>query len=251
MQAANLPYSSPEQVISAFSAGAKFKVIVDGFREYPVSAIKPSATSDRFKVEAGGRIYGMFRPDGTHKMNPGLRLAAVDTLTRGSSVFVTHEEAQAMQAAKSSGGVTPAYKSPFAAEPRIVAAKTPKEMLEPPKPQPFLQRYFAGVAFHNPKTREVVHSVDVSGTQMVVTLRNPDTGTLRTTPRYNLNGTHKFRAERNLVEGKPPKAPAKKRVKIYKHATNGTLFVIREGEVLPNIKGISNATVVGSTTITE
>lgn len=259
-----LPFSSADELVEAFKAGTKFTVIYRG-KHYPAQNIVKAVRDDFVVFTHSGGNWTGFNPDGSSKYTSPhvdgtkapVRLVVngevkrPSGLTQSQSVFVTEEEAQAMQAAKSSGASTHAYKSPFAAEPRPVAAKTPKEMLEPPKPQPFLQRYFAGVAFHNPKTREVVHSVDVSGTQMVVTLRNPDTGTLRTTPRYNLNGTHKFRAERNLVEGKPPKAPAKKRVKIYKHATNGTLFVIREGEVLPNIKGISNATVVGSTTITE
>jgi hypothetical protein len=246
MQAVKLPYSSVTQIVAAFNQGAKFKVITATGHEYPVSAIKPSPSYTGFRVAAGGKDYSMFNPDGTHRTNEKLKLVAVDAADRYARVFVTEEEAQAMQAAKSSHA--PAYRSPFAADPRPV---TSKGVLEPRKPAPFLQRYFAGVTFHNPKTREIVHNVDVSGTQMVVTLRNPETGALRTTPRYNLNGTHKFQADRNLVEGNPPKAPKKVRVKVYKNAINGHLFVIREGEVLPNIRGISNATVVGSTTITE
>ncbi|VBI24306.1 hypothetical protein [Burkholderia pseudomallei] len=116
----------------------------------------------------------------------------------------------------------------------------------------FLERFIAGTEFHTPHTREVVVGVTfVRGhNRMDVTLRD-ETGKTRVTPRYNTDGTHKFRPERNLVEGKLPPKMVERKVSIYRHAYNGSLFVIREGEVLPSIRGISNATKVGETTITE
>lgn len=116
----------------------------------------------------------------------------------------------------------------------------------------FIEQFIGGSEFHTPHTRETV--VDVKFVRghncMDVTLRD-EAGKERVTPRYNLDGTHKFRPERNLVAGKLPPKMIERKVTIYRHAYNGSLFVIREGEVIPSIRGISNATKVGETTITE
>lgn len=122
----------------------------------------------------------------------------------------------------------------------------------PASAKPFLERFIAGAEFHTPHTREVVVGVAfVRGhNRLDVTLRD-ESGKTRVTPRYNTDGTHKFRPERNLVEGKLPPKMVERKVVIYRHAFNCSLFVIREGEVLPSIRGISNATKVGEATITE
>ncbi|KWH50748.1 hypothetical protein [Burkholderia cepacia] len=125
-------------------------------------------------------------------------------------------------------------------------------LTNPASAKPFLERFIAGAEFHTPHTREVVVGVAfVRGhNRLDVTLRD-ESGKERVTPRYNVDGTHKFRPERNLVEGRLPPKMVERKVAIYRHAFNGSLFVIREGEVLPSIRGISNATKVGETTITE
>lgn len=117
---------------------------------------------------------------------------------------------------------------------------------------PLIERFLGGEEFYTPHTREIVVAVGVhrGHNRLDVTLRD-EAGKERTTPRYNKDGTHKHRSERNLVAGKlPPKTKIVK-VTIYKHAFNGSLFVIREGEVLPSIRGISNAQIVGETEIAD
>ncbi|WP_197341593.1 hypothetical protein [Ralstonia solanacearum] len=118
-------------------------------------------------------------------------------------------------------------------------------------PEPLLKRFLGGQAFYVPKTGEVLHEVTFKKDELIVTLKDPQTGTLRATPRYNHEGKHKYRPERSLVAGTPPKPKKAVKVAIYRHAYNNSLFVIREGEVIPNIRGINNAAQVGETTIHE
>lgn len=115
-----------------------------------------------------------------------------------------------------------------------------------------IERFIVGTEFYSAHTREVVVAVAYKRGHnlMEVTLRD-EAGKERTTPRYNKDGTHKHRAERSLIAGKLPPKKREVKVTIYKHAFNGSLFVIREGEVLPDIRGINNASVVGQSTITE
>lgn len=116
----------------------------------------------------------------------------------------------------------------------------------------FLERFIAGEEFHTEHTRETVVDVKFERglNRLTITLAD-ETGKRRETPRYNVDGTHKFRSERNLKAGRLPPKEVDVKVTVYKHAYNGTLFVIREGEVIPNIRGISNATKVGETVIRE
>jgi hypothetical protein len=158
------------------------------------------------------------------------------------------------------------------AEPAKTLTEQLREKLDIPAPHPYapfpatqttpakrsvLEAYFAGEQLHTLHTREYVVGVkhERNANRLIVTLRD-ENGKERDTPRYNLDGTHKFQPVRNLVVGKlPPKPPVYEdkqvNVTIYKHAFDETLFVIRDGEVLPNIRGISNATKVGSTVIVE
>jgi hypothetical protein len=127
---------------------------------------------------------------------------------------------------------------------------------ETPKAEaPLLKRFVLGEDFHCPKTGENLHTVVFTKGVLRVYLVDAATGKLRFSTNYKHDGVHKFHADRSLVPGKYVKtvAPAPKTIKatIYKHAYNGSLFVIREGEVLPEIRGINNAKVVGTTEIAE
>lgn len=126
---------------------------------------------------------------------------------------------------------------------------------QPKTEAPLLKRFVLGEDFHCPKTGENLFSVVFVKGELRVYLKEEATGKLRFSTNYKHDGVHKFHADRSLVKGKyvKPVPPAPKTVKatIYKHAYNGGLFVIRDGEVLPNIRGISNATVVGTTEIAE
>ncbi|MNY74228.1 hypothetical protein D3C86_2132070 [compost metagenome] len=79
----------------------------------------------------------------------------------------------------------------------------------------------------------------------------------RCSTNYKMDGSHKHVSARSLiVKPEAVKAPAPRtgktvRVAIFKHAYNGTIFVLREGEVLPNVRGVRNATLVGEATIVE
>ncbi|AIO70443.1 hypothetical protein [Burkholderia oklahomensis] len=211
-----LPFKTLQEVKEAFDAGTQFVVKHGEKREGRVVLIAPHASWSRVVVEGAlGSGYHCFRPNGENAALADAKLVVRGEIKRS---------------------VKPAV---LAAVP-AVPAKT------------FLEQFIGGSEFHTPHTRETVVDVKfVRGhNRMDVTLRD-EAGKERVTPRYNLDGTHKFRPERNLVAGKLPPKMVERKVTIYRHAYNGTLFVIREGEVIPSIRGISNATKVGETTITE
>ncbi|MBF3417159.1 hypothetical protein ISF41_12385 [Burkholderia pseudomallei] len=209
-----LPFKTYPEVQEAFDAGTQF-VVKRGSGVERVRGI--TSSNARVTVHLADRAanYGSFRPDGEN-----VDLADAKLVVRGEI----------------KRPVKPAVPMPVPAAP----AKT------------FLEQFIAGSEFHSPHTRETVVDVKfVRGqNRMDVTLRD-ESGKERVTPRYNLDGTHKFRPERNLVAGKLPPKLVERKVTIYRHAYNGSLFVIREGEVIPSIRGISNATKVGETTIRE
>ncbi|OXJ32652.1 hypothetical protein CFB82_19905 [Burkholderia sp. HI2714] len=216
-----LPYTDFHQMKAALEAGTVFR-IKDGGRDRRVTRIEPLPSGKVANVyyEGSTSSYGCFTPDGANR----------------ACVAFIYVESQAPSLADQ-------LKAKLTTATVNVAAVPAK---------PFLERFIAGTEFHTPHTREVVVGVAfVRGhNRLDVTLRD-EAGKERVTPRYNTDGTHKFRSERNLVEGKLPPKMVERKVAIYRHAFNGSLFVIREGEVLPSIRGISNATKVGETTITE
>ncbi|WP_156437414.1 MULTISPECIES: hypothetical protein [Burkholderia] len=218
-----LAYTDFHQMKAALEAGTVFR-IKDGAENRRVTRIEPSVSGKTANVYYGGlaRHYGHFNPNGSNN---------------ACGAFIYVEPQIASLADELKGKLT-------AATVNIAAVSVPAK--------PFLERFIAGAEFHTPHTCEVVVGVAfVRGhNRLDVTLRD-EAGKTRVTPRYNPDGTHKFRPERNLVEGKLPPKMVERKVSIYRHAYNGSLFVIREGEVLPSIRGISNATKVGETTITE
>ncbi|KWN75058.1 hypothetical protein WM23_26920 [Burkholderia ubonensis] len=209
-----LPFASPQEVQDAFDAGTQFLVKrITG--EKQVQRITASRTALNVFVKGDTGPYACFRSDGSNPALPGAKLVVRGEIKRPVKL-----------AAPAPAPVAPA--------------------------KAFLEQFVAGSEFHTPHTRETVVDVKfVRGqNRMDVTLRD-EAGKERVTPRYNLDGTHKFRPERNLVAGKLPPKLVERKVTIYRHAYNGSLFVIREGEVIPSIRGISNATKVGETTIHE
>ncbi|WP_157652878.1 hypothetical protein [Burkholderia ubonensis] len=209
-----LPFATAQEVQDAFDAGTQFTV-KRGTGEKRVQRIVATCTSLRVYVEEGTEHYACFHSDGSNPALPGAKLVVRGEIKRPVKL-----------AAPAPAPVAPA--------------------------KAFLEQFVAGSEFHTPHTRETVVDVKfVRGqNRMDVTLRD-EAGKERVTSRYNLDGTHKFRPERNLVAGKLPPKLVERKVTIYRHAYNGSLFVIREGEVLPSIRGINNATKVGETTITE
>ncbi|WP_177318232.1 hypothetical protein [Burkholderia ubonensis] len=209
-----LPFKTFQEVEDAFAAGTKF-VIKRSAGELDVVRVQATGGALAVYYSDSNSHYGCFQPDGHNNADASAKLVVRGEIKRP---------------------VTPAVPSPKP----VVPTKT------------FLEQFIAGSEFHSPHTRETVIDVKFVRGQgrMDVTLRD-ETGKERVTPRYNLDGTHKFRPERNLVAGKLPSKMVERKVTIYRHAYNGSLFVIREGEVLPNIRGISNATQVGFTTIKE
>lgn len=128
------------------------------------------------------------------------------------------------------------------------------KVLEIPAPaaKSFLERFLDGEQFHTPHTREYVTDVQITrGSDSVTVTLSDENGKSRTTPRYHRSGRHLHRPERNLVAGKLPPKLVDVKVAIYKHAYNDSLFCVREGEVLPNIRGLSNALKVGEAVIRE
>ncbi|HDR9130837.1 TPA: hypothetical protein QDA91_001934 [Burkholderia vietnamiensis] len=218
-----LAYTDFHQMKAALEAGAVFRV-KDGAANRRVTRIEPSVSGKAANVYCDDRAshYSCFNPDGSNN-------------ARGAFIYVESRAPRLADELKA---------KLTAATANVAAVAVPAK--------PFLERFIAGAEFHTPHTREVVVGVAfVRGhNRLDVTLRD-EAGKTRVTPRYNLDGTHKFRPERNLVEGKLPPKMVERRVCIYRHAYNGSLFVIREGEVLPSIRGISNATKVGETTIKE
>lgn len=209
-----LPFATAQEVQDAFDAGTQF-VVKRSTGETRVQRIAMLGTSLRVFAVGDAGPYVCFRSDGSNLALPEAKLVVLGEIKRP---------------------VKPA-------EPTPVPAATAKT---------FLEQFIAGSEFHTPHTRETVVDVKfVRGqNRMDVTLRD-EAGKERMTPRYNLDGTHKFRPERNLVAGKLPPKLVERKVTIYRHAYNGSLFVIRDGEVLPSIRGISNAAKVGETTIRE
>lgn len=221
-----LNYSSAADLIAAFNSGVKFEVHYMG-----VSALTTQKSIEAVKLISGGGPNGMriltdsavwhgFTPSGQHIAKPW-RLV----VSQGSAESV-----------------------------RKVATPPMGKLMYPslqPQPEPLLKRFLGGETFHVPKTGEVLHEVTFRKDELLVTLKDPKTGALRSTPRYNHEGKHKYVADRSLVAGVPPKPKKTVNIKVYKHAYNGSLFVIREGEVIPNIRGINNATLVGETTVQE
>ncbi|AYX32625.1 hypothetical protein EGY16_32880 [Burkholderia pseudomallei] len=209
-----LPFTTGQEVQDAFDAGTHI-FVKRSSGEKRVQRIIATRTSLSVYVESSTAPYTCFRSNGSNPALPEAKLVVRGEIKRP---------------------VKPAEPTPVPAVP----AKT------------FLEQFIAGSEFHTPHTRETVVDVKfVRGqNRMDVTLRD-EAGKERVTPRYNLDGTHKFRPERNLVAGKLPPKLVERKVTIYRHAYNGSLFVIREGEVLPSIRGISNATKVGETTISE
>ncbi|AOK28861.1 MULTISPECIES: hypothetical protein [Burkholderia] len=218
-----LAYTDFHQMKAALEAGTVLR-IKDGAKNHRVTHIVPLGSGKTSSVyyDDNGRHYGYFNPDGSND---------------ASDAFIYVESMAPSLADQLKGKLT-------AATVNVAAVAAPV--------MPFLERFIAGTAFHTPHTREVVVGVafERGHNRLNVTLRD-ENGKERVTPRYNLDGTHKFRPERNLVAGKLPPKLVERKVFIYRHAYNGSLFVIRDGEVIPNIRGISNATKVGETTIRE
>ncbi|MDR5879047.1 hypothetical protein [Caballeronia sp. LZ032] len=214
-----LPFKTSQEIVEAFTRGAKFVIELDGKQSRVTSLTKQG---EDFNVFNGGTSpFSLFRANGTHPFD---------------------------------------YKLIMTAAPSPALAEQLKTKLTAPiedsviAPEPFLKRVLAGEHFHVPATREVLHSVEFKTGALFVSLID-EQGNQRTSDNYNHEGKHKWVAGRSLVAGPLPKKPEPERkqvnVDIYRHAFNGSLFVIREGEVVPNIRGISNATKVGSTVIAE
>lgn len=217
-----LPFKTFDELVEAFEAGTEF-VVERGSKyvrgvTYKVTSLTRARAGVRVvcaDYSAGG--WGGFDESGNH-------YAGVSTLkVRGE--IKRHPLVEKVQAA-------------------AVSAEAP-----------LLKRFVLGEDFHCPKTGENLHSVVFVKGVLRVYMVDAATGKLCYSTNYKHDGVHKFHADRSLVPGKyvKPVAPAPKTIKatIYKHAYNGSLFVIREGEVLPEIRGINNAKVVGTTEIAE
>lgn len=209
-----LQYKTFADLKAAFDAGTKFEVDFQGGRQ-AVTEIFVYGTGHAAVVRtaAGGR-YTRFRPDGTNE--------------RGTRRLIVAPEA------------------PRAAEKPVV------KLYRDPASVPFLDRFMAGEQFHTPHTREIVTDVKIKrGSDFIEVTLTDENGKSRTTPRYLRNGRHRFQPERNLVPGRLPPKLVEVKVTIYRHAYNDSLFCVREGEVLPNINGLSNALKVGEAVIRE
>ncbi|MEF2249331.1 hypothetical protein RSP795_10345 [Ralstonia solanacearum] len=219
----SLDFHSHAALIAAFNSGVKFEVHYMGHQ--PPTTTKPIEAVKMIACHRGG-----LRVMTESSVWLGFRLSGEHT-KRTWRLVASQGKAQALAKAQ---GV-----DPFAPLNSVKA------------PEPLLKRFLGGQAFYVPKTGEVLHEVTFKKDELIVTLKDPQTGTLRATPRYNHEGKHKYRPERSLVAGTPPKPKKAVKVAIYRHAYNNSLFVIREGEVIPNIRGINNAAQVGETTIHE
>ncbi|MDR5811986.1 hypothetical protein QCE62_00090 [Caballeronia sp. LZ033] len=212
-----LPFKTSQEIVEAFTRGAKFVVEHDGAQEKVTSLLKLGA--DNIRVFVPSRDFLSFRPNGSHLL--------------GFKLIMT------------------AAPSPSLAEQLKAKLMAPTA---PATPKPFLQRVLNKESFHVPATREVLHSVDFLPGRIELWLVN-EKGDMRCSTNYNHEGKHKWVAGRSLVPGALPPKPEPERkqvsVDIYRHASNGSLFVIREGEVIPSIRGYNNATKVGSTVIAE
>lgn len=209
-----LTYTNFADLKADFDKGVVFNVIDRGVTHKVVRIVIETEGVAKIFVKGDPCSYGGFNPDGTNRVNADkFRL-------------VTATVVPAPSPAKFSATV--AFQKSF------------------------LDRFAAGEEFHNAQTRETVVDVkfERGHNRLTVTLAD-ETGKRRTTPRYNVDGTHKFQSNRNLKAGRLPPKEVDVNVTIYKHAFNGSLFVIRQGEVIPNIRGISNATKVGETVIRE
>lgn len=232
-----LNYTSAVELVTAFNSGVKFEIHYMGAQ--PVTTTK-SIEAVKLIVRGGGArglhvltessVWKGFLPSGHHCRNPWRLVVA-----QGSA-----------QSPRKGPDITKEFRAYALGDVRAVEA-----LMKPATPEPLLKRFLGGETFHVPKTGEVLHEVSFKKDELIVTLKDPKTGALRSTPRYNHEGKHKYRPERSLVAGTPPKPKKPVNIKVYKHAYNGSLFVIREGEVIPNIRGISNASLVGETTINE
>lgn len=220
-----LPFKTVQEIAEAFTRGAKFVVEEGGSQRKVTSLVKRSAVTIQVYTE-GGRDLIAFRANGDHPLGFKLIMTAAPSPTLADQL-------------KARMGASV-----------VESAKAGLKALE----ETFLKRVLAGEHFHVPATREVFHSVDFRAGRLDMWLVD-EQGDMRRSENYNHEGKHKWVAGRSLVAGPLPKKPAPERkqvnVDIYRHAFNGSLFVIREGEVVPNIRGISNATKVGSTVIAE
>jgi hypothetical protein len=227
--ALDLPFKHFDEMVEAFNAGTKFAVR-HGDEVGAVTAM--SRTGAALTVRAVGfGVWCEFNLDGTHDYWSKQQGVNHTRLVLAGPVIRKDTQAKLQEK---------------------LANVTSNSVV----PEPFLKRVLDGVNFYVPATREVLHSIQYAKGRLETYLRD-EKGVLRLSTNYKHDGTHKWVAARSLVAGAlpplPPAPPKKRKVNvtIYKHAYNGTLFVIREGEVIPNIRGISNATAVGTSTIEE
>ena len=185
-----LNYDNAAALINAFKQGAKFKVTNPSGHSRPVTDISAGGAHGivvKTGLASGGWCY--FRPNGANSISPARLIRDESlgfertTVTVGDSVFGwTGKRGEGAKSA------------------------APAPTVE----KPLLQRMLDGVAFHCPKTREIVQEITFQSGALAVKFKAEGAKTpfTRTSMNYRHDGTHKHDPARNLVAGPvPPKAP--------------------------------------------
>ncbi|AMR79425.1 hypothetical protein [Cupriavidus nantongensis] len=254
------PFSSADALVAAFNAGVKFEVVNADGKVSPVTKIEKNGLGRAgFYVEAkGDGPWSQFDLRGNNAwMGDTLRVKVELTAdwsgpglqvfnAAGVKVMAIGPTAPNPLRVTESGSVTSAP----------APAPTPKRAVDFPN---WLDELAKGTKFYCPATNEDVTGINVSakGLQVMLTKVGVTGATPRHSTNYRLNGSHKHVSARSLVvKPEPVAAPAPRvgkssRAAILKNRLNGQLFVVREGEVLPPIRGVRDAALVGETTIVE
>lgn len=248
----SFPFASVDALIAAFNAGVKFEVTGAAFPNPTRAVTKIEKTGLDFRVtdEAGPQsTWGCFDIAGRNSSSSAV--LRVKQEAKVPSVPAPVEDAPVDTSANplrvsESGSVTSAP----------APAPAPKRAVDFPN---WLDELAKGTKFYCPATNEDVTGITVSAKGLQVMLAK--VGVTGATPRhstnYRMNGSHKHVYARSLVvKPEPVAAPAPRvgkssRAAIFKNRLNGQLFVVREGEVLPPIRGVRDAALVGETTIVE
>ncbi|SPA50580.1 hypothetical protein [Cupriavidus taiwanensis] len=259
---AAFPFSSADALVAAFNAGVKFEVVNAGGKVSPVTKIEKTGLGRAgFYVEAkGDGPWSQFDLRGNNDwLSDKLRVKVeiTDTASAAPGLQVFNADGAKVMEIGARFGLNPLRVTESGSVTSAPApAPAPKRAVDFPN---WLDELAKGTKFYCPATNEDVTGINVSakGFQVMLAKVGVTGATPRHSTNYRLNGSHKHVSARSLVvKPEPVAAPAPRvgkssRAAIFKNRLNGQLFVVREGEVLPPIRGVRDAALVGETTIVE